>query len=45
MTDDILINEKYERLKAYLKDLGNVAIAFSGGVDSTFLLKTAYACA
>ncbi len=42
MTDDILINEKYERLKAYLKDLGNVAIAFSGGVDSTFLLKTAH---
>lgn len=42
MIDDILINEKYERLKIYLKDLGNVAIAFSGGVDSTFLLKVAH---
>ena len=33
---------KYEKLKQYLKDLGSVAIAFSGGVDSTFLLKTAH---
>ena len=29
---------KYDNLIAYLKKLGNVAIAFSGGVDSTFLL-------
>lgn len=34
--------EKYERLKRYLSRLGSVAIAFSGGVDSTFLLKTAH---
>ncbi|MDR2583176.1 MAG: nickel pincer cofactor biosynthesis protein LarC [Fibromonadaceae bacterium] len=33
---------KYEKLKNYLQELGNVAIAFSGGVDSTFLLKTAH---
>ncbi len=36
------LHEKYELLKDNLRDLKNVAIAFSGGVDSTFLLKTAY---
>jgi uncharacterized protein len=34
--------DKYEDLKRYLTELGSVAIAFSGGVDSTFLLKTAH---
>lgn len=33
---------KYERLKEYIKSLKSVAVAFSGGVDSTFLLKTAF---
>lgn len=33
--------EKYDRLKRYLKALGSVAIAFSSGVDSTFLLYAA----
>ncbi|MDR0294210.1 MAG: ATP-dependent sacrificial sulfur transferase LarE [Oscillospiraceae bacterium] len=33
---------KYSELKEYLQSLGSVAIAFSGGVDSTFLLKTAH---
>ena len=35
------VYDKFERLKAYLKDLGSVAVAFSGGADSAFLLKTA----
>jgi len=33
---------KYEKLKNYLQELGSIAVAFSGGVDSTFLLKTAH---
>jgi uncharacterized protein len=31
--------KKYRRLKAIIKDLQRVVVAFSGGVDSTFLLK------
>jgi len=38
----VLLQEKYEYLKNYIKDLGSLAIAYSGGVDSTFLLKVAY---
>lgn len=34
-------SEKYEELIKYLKGLGKVVLAFSGGVDSTFLLKAA----
>lgn len=37
-----IANEKSERLKTYLKELGSVAVAFSSGVDSTFLLKVAH---
>ena len=36
------MDEKFEKLKEYLKSLNTVAVAFSGGVDSTFLLKTAH---
>lgn len=35
------LDEKYEKLKSCLKALGSVAVAFSGGVDSAFLLKAA----
>ena len=30
--------EKYDALKKYIKSFGSVAVAFSSGVDSTFLL-------
>ncbi len=33
---------KYEKLKNILQKMGGVLVAFSGGVDSTFLLKTAH---
>ncbi|MEH7011516.1 ATP-dependent sacrificial sulfur transferase LarE [Neobacillus niacini] len=35
------MNEKYEQLKEILKKMDNVVVAFSGGVDSTLLLKVA----
>ena len=35
------IEQKYEKLKAYLHELGSVAIGFSGGVDSSFLATVA----
>lgn len=39
---DMTLEQKYEYLKEYIKGLGSVAVAFSGGVDSTFLLRTAH---
>lgn len=36
------LDEKYQDLQDYLKSLGRVAVAFSGGVDSTLLLKVAH---
>ena len=35
------VQEKYNSLKEILKKLGRVVIAYSGGVDSTFLMKVA----
>ena len=34
--------EKFIDLKQLIKDMGSVLVAFSGGVDSTFLLRAAY---
>ena len=36
-----MINEKFAKLKQILKELGKVVVAYSGGVDSTFLLNSA----
>ena len=35
------IDEKYEKLKRIIKRMDEVVVAYSGGVDSTFLLKVA----
>ncbi|MBU8906348.1 ATP-dependent sacrificial sulfur transferase LarE [Desertibacillus haloalkaliphilus] len=36
-----MVHEKYEKLSSILHDMKKVVVAFSGGVDSTFLLKAA----
>ena len=36
------LQQKLHNLKEYLRSLGRVAVAFSSGVDSTFLLKVAH---
>lgn len=42
MEKEDLLNTKLENLKDYLRSLGSVAVAYSSGVDSTFLLKVAH---
>lgn len=39
-----MIETKYDNLKKLLTDMGSVAVAFSGGVDSSLLLKVAHDC-
>ncbi|AEE95949.1 ATP-dependent sacrificial sulfur transferase LarE [Mahella australiensis] len=39
---DTDLQAKLQRLKDILTDMGNAVIAYSGGVDSTFLLKVAH---
>lgn len=36
-----IIDQKWDQLKKYLEELGSAAVAFSGGVDSAFLLRAA----
>jgi uncharacterized protein len=40
--EDKCLAEKYAGLKDNLKKLGSIVVAFSGGVDSSFLLKVAH---
>ncbi|MBR1865956.1 MAG: ATP-dependent sacrificial sulfur transferase LarE [Lachnospiraceae bacterium] len=42
MNENRKLDEKFTELKRYLKELNSVAVAFSSGVDSTFLLKVAH---
>ena len=42
MTDEKDIEAKLAQLRALLKETGGIAVAFSSGVDSTFLLKVAH---
>ena len=46
MTDSISLTAelqaKLDRLKEYIKELGSLAVGFSGGVDSSFLLAVAH---
>src|SRR3989338_10852169 len=41
MLNKVKVKTKYERLKNILRKMGSGVIAYSGGVDSTFLLKVA----
>lgn len=39
--DFMTLDQKIESLRAYVKDLGSVVVAYSGGIDSALVLKVA----
>ncbi|UZQ82036.1 ATP-dependent sacrificial sulfur transferase LarE [Thermoanaerobacter sp. RKWS2] len=39
---DEILRQKLNALKSYIKEMGSLAVAYSGGVDSTFLIKVAH---
>jgi uncharacterized protein len=41
-TMNLITAQRYERLKTIVTDMGSVLVAFSGGVDSTLVLKVAH---
>ncbi len=41
MVNQSTLNEKEQRLREQLRDLGSILVAYSGGVDSSFLAKVA----
>ena len=40
--DNAVLNQKYEKLKKIITGYGKATVAFSGGVDSSFLSKVCY---
>jgi len=44
MSTNNTLQKKYDCLNKILNDMESVIVAYSGGIDSTFLLKVAYDC-